>query len=316
MSERTKLSREPVYNIRSVVERTGIAAETIRAWERRYGYPDPYRSPNGYRLYTEDEIATLIWLKRQTESGMSIGQSIHLLEALRSRGQEPTLALDLLPLSHAPAEDPVALRDELYSCLVSLHEGESVELLSRTFTGLPVRSALLQVIEPVLVRIGLAWHNGEIPVAIEHFASNLCRAHLIHAMESLSAPKRKGRIISACAPGELHEIGMLMVSFLLREAGWNVTYLGSDLSLERLHEALSELMPDLVLFSASSSESAGNLVDLTGVLNRMDDPRPLIGLGGKAFLENLSLANRIPGTLFGPKADDAVDQIEKILQVR
>ena len=103
MTSKSDLSKEPMYNIRSVVERTGIAAETIRAWERRYGFPEPYRSPNGYRLYTEDEIAALKWLKGQTASGMSIGQSINLLLALRARGQGP------VETDHASAEGCDAL---------------------------------------------------------------------------------------------------------------------------------------------------------------------------------------------------------------
>ncbi|HJS28166.1 MAG TPA: cobalamin B12-binding domain-containing protein, partial [Anaerolineales bacterium] len=122
-----------------------------------------------------------------------------------------------------------------------------------------------------------------------------------------------GRIIAACAPGEWHEIGLLMVTFLLREAGWGVTYLGANLSLERFSEVLSELKPDLVLFSATSSLTAENLVEMIEVLNQTNGSKPLIGLGGQAFLQDPTLANRIPGTYFGPRADESVRQIEGIL---
>jgi MerR family transcriptional regulator, light-induced transcriptional regulator len=313
MSNSDDLSNVPMYNIRSVVERTGIAAETIRAWERRYAFPSPYRNSNGYRLYTEDEIAALNWLKNQTSSGLSIGQSVNLLLALRARGQSPVGSISSVEYPVEVEEDPAKVSQFLFEALISLNEEEANNLLRRSFAHLPPHNTLLDVISPTLVRIGEGWHDGEIPIAVEHFSTQLCRAHIIHGMETLPIKNGKGRIVAACAPGEWHEIGLLMVTFLLKDGGWSVTYLGANLSLERFSEVLANLKPHLVLFSASSPVTADNLSGLVGVLDQIEQPKPLIGLGGQAFLEDPTLANRIPGTFFGPRADNAVLQIEGIL---
>ncbi|MDX1436827.1 MAG: cobalamin B12-binding domain-containing protein [Anaerolineales bacterium] len=194
-----------------------------------------------------------------------------------------------------------------------MNEDGATAILRRAFARLPLSVVLLDIISPTLVQIGQGWHDGIVPVAVEHFSTQVCRAHIIHAMEERSNGTRKGRIIAACAPGEWHEIGLLMLTFLLRNQGWGVTYLGANLSLERFSEVMETLKPHLVLFSASSPESANNLMELIGVLDKAEPPKPLIGLGGQAFLTDPTLANRIPGTFFGPRADDAVHQIEGIL---
>ena len=121
------------------------------------------------------------------------------------------------------------------------------------------------------------------------------------------------KMVAACAPGEWHELGILTLTIMLRWRGWIVTYLGPNLSLERLHEALLQLKPQMLLFSATNKQTAERLVDLIDVLEHLHDPKPIIGLGGQAFLDNPTLTNNIPGTFMGPHADDAVRQIERML---
>ena len=70
---------QPIYNIKAVVEATGLPAATLRAWERRYGALMPSRTESGYRLYSESDIATLRWLKARIGEGLSISQALTLL---------------------------------------------------------------------------------------------------------------------------------------------------------------------------------------------------------------------------------------------
>ncbi len=315
MTDLTDLSAQPVYNIRSVAEKTGISPETMRAWERRYGFPNPYRNPKGYRLYSGDEIAALIWLRNQTDAGMTIGQAIKLLNQLRSSGQDPVIG-EIVPDQYPPEEvrSPEDLTQELITALLAVNETRSKSILAQTVAQHGIDEAMLSIISPALVDIGDRWHTGEVPIAIEHFATHLCRNFLIQQLDKLPSPSKEGRIMTACAPGEWHEIGILMLTILLRGQGWNVIYLGANLSLDRLSETLASLRPHLLLFSATSPHTAENLIELIGVLDELSDPKPLIGLGGLAFLVDPTLTNRIPGTFFGPKGDEAVAQINQLLE--
>jgi MerR family transcriptional regulator, light-induced transcriptional regulator len=72
----------PLFNTKAVVQQTGIAAPTLRAWERRYTILSPKRTQNDYRLYSERDIALLRWLKERVDAGVSISQAIALLRHL------------------------------------------------------------------------------------------------------------------------------------------------------------------------------------------------------------------------------------------
>src|ERR1700680_1328377 len=72
----------PLFNTKSVVQQTGIAGPTLRAWERRYTILSPERAQNDYRLYSERDIAIIGWLKDRVDAGMSISQAISLFRHL------------------------------------------------------------------------------------------------------------------------------------------------------------------------------------------------------------------------------------------
>ncbi len=75
-------SDKPVFNIKAVVQQTGIPAPTLRAWERRYALFSPKRADNSYRLYTERDIVLLRWLRGRVENGMLISRAIALYRHL------------------------------------------------------------------------------------------------------------------------------------------------------------------------------------------------------------------------------------------
>jgi methanogenic corrinoid protein MtbC1 len=307
-------SREPVFNIKSVSERTGIAPVTLRAWERRYGFPEPRRTETGYRLFSEYDIAALNWLKRQTESGLSIARAVRRLTGLIERGEDPLVkGMAERAVFENGWEDVVQVRPALLRALLALDEVEANAILRTARLLFPLERILAEIIRPVLVEIGEKWHAGEISVAAEHFASHQCRRFLDSAYEETQNEPRRGSIVAACAPGELHELGLLTLAVMLRSRGWAVTYLGANIGFERFAETAARVRPQLLLFSAATRETAGRLMELAGVLDELPEPRPVIGLGGQAFIADPALANRIPGTIMGPTAEEAVGQIERML---
>ena len=73
---------KPLYNIKAVVQATGITPSTFRAWERRYEMCQPQRSASGYRLYSERDVAIIRWLKTQVDAGMSISQAVTWMDSI------------------------------------------------------------------------------------------------------------------------------------------------------------------------------------------------------------------------------------------
>lgn len=286
----------PVYNIKAVSRIIGLLPVTLRAWERRYGLPHPGRGEQGYRLYSEHDLRTLRWLKKQIDSGWNIGRAVLYLTELRQAGQDPTMTSSLEPPSGpaaAAASPPLAgLSAELLGCLLQFDESKCGELLRRAFALYPVAQVLEEIVTPALVEIGERWHQGKIAIAHEHFASQLIMQHLMGMLAASAPPNRPGLIVAACAPGETHQIGLLILVVLLRWRGWDVKYLGPDLPLERLEESLGALRPSILMFSANRAETARALAGLPAVLARFRDPQPITVVGGQAFL-----AYRLPESL-------------------
>src|SRR5574342_864696 len=82
-------STTPAYNLKVVLKETGLTADTLRAWERRYGLPVPERTPGGHRLYSQRDIETIKWLMKRQAEGLSISRAVDLWNEQLSSGVDP-----------------------------------------------------------------------------------------------------------------------------------------------------------------------------------------------------------------------------------
>jgi MerR family transcriptional regulator, light-induced transcriptional regulator len=306
----------PIYNIKAVANLVGLLPVTLRAWERRYGIPQPGRGDQGYRLYSEHDVRTLRWLKAQVEAGMSIGRAVEYLNGLRSNGYDPAkeslYQQRAVPQFSSSSPSLSFLADQLLDALLHFDEATALEVMRRAFALYSVDKVLIEVIQPTLVVMGDAWHRGELPIAVEHYATQFCMQHLMSMLAAASPPSHPGVIVAACAPGEMHQVGLLMLVVMLRWRGWDVKYLGPDLPLDRLAEALAPIRPHLLMFSANRVESAEKLSELPNMLKQLPPPHPTIVVGGQAFLQTRLPAN-IPVTYLQGQAAELVTHIENIM---
>lgn len=304
----------PIYNIKAVSRLVGLLPVTLRAWERRYGLPRPGRGEQGYRLYSEYDVLTLRWLKAQVESGMSIGRAVEYMNELRSNGSDPAAEriTQPRPMNHAAAPSYAILADQLLNALVHFDDTTANEIMRRAFAIYAIDQVLVEIIQPTLVRIGEAWHQGELPIAVEHYATQFIMQHLHNILAAAVPPSRPGNIIAACAPGEMHQIGLLMLVIMLRWRGWDVKFLGPDLPLERLEEALLPVHPQVLMFSSNRVETAQNLAGLPQLLETFPEPHPLIVLGGQAFRQ-VRLPEEVPAIYLNVSPVETVHFIEELM---
>lgn len=261
----------------------GLLPVTLRAWERRYGLPTPRRGEQGYRLYSEHDVRTLRWLRSQVELGLTIGRAAENLQEMRGRGIDP--AYDL-PADFDRPVSPERLSQELFSALLRFDDASASGVLQHAFSMYPLDQVLTEVISPALVEIGDGWHQGRISVAAEHFATQFCSRQLMRLLAGSGSAVRPGVIVAACAPGEQHEVGLLMLAVMLRWRGRDVRYLGPNLVIDDLPEVLAPLQPRLLLFSATRPESARALQRLPYLLQKFPTPIPRVIMGGQAFSDS------------------------------
>ena len=282
---------DPIYNMKAVTQRTGIPAATLRAWERRYHVLAPRRSNGNYRLYSERDIAILGWLQAQLDAGLSISRAVALLEHLREHDLGATLPAvasnpgeSLQPASHSVASSVAnweQLQTALLGALTSMDEQRAGEVLAEAFALYTIEDMCSRLLAPMLIQIGEAWAQQKISVAHEHFAS----AYLIARLMALFNSAHLGSgplILVTCAPAEHHELGALMLALLLRRAGHNVCYLGTDLPLADLVKTIRERRPRIVAVSAIMTQTLPPLAELASLLQTLNI-RPRLVFGGQAF---------------------------------
>lgn len=307
---------EPIYNMKAVTQRTGIPAATLRAWERRYHALDPRRSGGNYRLYSERDVAVLLWLQAQLDAGLSISRAVALLERLREQeaAAPAWTAADTARLAVADtnrAANWERLLAALHGALTQLDEQQAGAVLAEAFALYNVEDTCVQLIVPVLVQLGEDWHAQRISVAQEHFATSYLMGRLLALFNSA----RVGHgplILAGCAPGEQHEIGALMLALLLRRAGHHVRYLGANLPLADLVAAIKQLHPRVVALSAVLPQSAIALAPLMTTLQEAGATTHLI-LGGSAFRQPEVLSLFAGNVTIGGDLREAVATIERLL---
>jgi len=263
MSEQERKRNDgPLLRIGELSRRTGVNADTLRAWERRYGLLSPARSDGGFRLYSGADEERVRAMQALIESGLSAA------EAAR-HARSGTAAIT--PVAPSPASAAGADR-RLREALERFDEVEANAVLDEAIAALSTEALASHVVLPALAEVGERWERGEASVGQEHFATNVVRGRLGGLARNWGAGSGPLAIL-ACPPGELHDIGLLVFGLVLRARGWRIAYLGADTPIETVADTAERLEPRAVVLAAltpeplrSTAGEIGRLGEVTRVL--------------------------------------------------
>jgi methanogenic corrinoid protein MtbC1 len=311
------IRKEPFYNLKAVVRQTGLKADTLRAWERRYGLPMPERSSGGHRLYSQEDIETVRWLMARQREGMSISRAVELWEQIEGQGRDPlrTTTAIATPAAPAPVLQPLGgtvtrLREQWVDACLAYDEGKAEQLVNQAFTLYSPETVAVELLQRAVAEIGEGWYRGDVSVQQEHFCSSLAIRRLEALVMAAPAPTRPGRILAACPPGEYHVIGLLLLTVLLRRRGWEVVYLGSDVPIEQLESTVSVVQPQLVVMAAQLLHTAATLQEAAQTLQQTKVP---LAYGGLVFNLLPTLRQRIAGHFLGERLEAAPERVEVLM---
>lgn len=231
----------PVYPVRIVLRRTGLTAELLRAWERRYEVVAPGRTQGGQRLYSESDVDRLLLLKRATLYGHSIGRVAQLSND-EIAGLLETVPHQPEPTGTEPQSDySASIRRRCLEAVGWMDGGALDGLLRQAAVRLgPVQFAE-QVVVPFVREIGEMWHDGKIRIVQEHLATATIRQVMSNLLAFTVAPASAPIFVAATTSGQHHEIGALLAAAIAAGEGWRAVYLGADLPGEEIAAAAERL---------------------------------------------------------------------------
>ncbi|NOK17309.1 MerR family transcriptional regulator [Corallococcus carmarthensis] len=288
---------ERTYRIHIAAELSGVRVELIRAWERRYGVLVPERTPAGYRVYTDRDVALLKRLKALTDEGVAISEAAKLLPQLRA--ELDAVARPPPPEHHEEqlGSRPEAWRAAVMAAAETYDQPRVARVLDEVLAALPPLKAFEDVLVPVQREVGERWHAGTLSVAQEHLVTQVVRERVVSLLHGAPRGGRKHAVL-ACFPEEEHEIGLLGAALRLRYAGLRVTLLGQRVPAEGLGETVARAKPDVVGLSAVMNRGATVFED---VLTRIRDALPQglpLWVGGPAAQAHADVCARLGVRLF------------------
>jgi len=270
--------------IRTIARLTGIREATLRAWERRYGFPRPNRSEhNNYRSYSREEVENVRRVAKLISEGLAVSEAIAQVKA------SPVLAL--------PTGERFAER--FWSAVMVLDADATRRVLDEAQAVMEVEVFCNGLLLPLLREMGL-----RLDIAREHLASALVRQRLRTLLDA-EAPRSEGpRALLACPSQDHHEGGLLALGLQLKRRGWRVTLLGADTPAEALHSACTELAPELVALSFVRSREPEEMAALLAEVVRACAPAPVM-LGGGGAREHLKIIFSL-GAHYAESADELI----------
>jgi len=311
----TAISHLPIYNLRAVLQETGLGADVLRAWERRYALPKPQRSAGGHRLYSEYDIATVKWLHARQLEGLTISRAADLWKEIVGSGKDP---LDHFPAPSVVEREVISLADgrlenfrsQWVKACLDFDTFKADDVVNQAFAQASVESVCFEILQNGLHEIGKLWHQDTATVQQEHFATALALRRLEALISATPHPTRSETVLVGCPTGEWHTFPMVLLTLLLRRKGLNVVYLGANNPLDQLIQTAAAIRPGLIVLAA---QQLSTVTALRSAAVLFQQASKQLAYGGLIFNRITELRAHIPGIFLGETLPEAVERIEQLI---
>jgi len=247
---------DPGWHSIAAVERdTGLAKDTLRVWERRYGFPAPRRDAQGERLYSDEDLVRLRHIRRLIDGGHRPGKVVAL----------PMPALAELGTAHAarriqtpgPSAPDLARQAEWLGLLQRQDAQGLRQAIHRLVNERGLARTVTEVIAPMTVQVGQAWLEGGLAVYEEHLYTEVVQQALRHAIAQIAGarPAHPPRVLLTTLPGEVHGLGLLMAECFFALESCQTLPLGVQTPLIDIARAVEASGADVVALSFSAMQN-------------------------------------------------------------
>lgn len=281
----TRSRKSPLegHPIQVVSRRTGLSAEVLRIWEKRYAVVEPRRSPTGRRLYSEEDIERLRLLRQATSGGRRIGEVSDLgIDELRAIIQDDLRATEGSGPETAGHEVPMTTVEDCLDAVKDLDGPRLARILDRALLAHGGEAFLDGLAAPFCERLGVEWERGALDPHHEHLATAVLKGVLDRLIRQAPGD-RAPTVVVATPASEHHEMGAMIVAASAAISGWDVVYLGADLPAEDISRAVARRQASVLALSIVHPEHEDRArKELRGLKRRIPPDVQVIAGGREA----------------------------------
>ena len=288
---------QQLWPMGAVTRRTGIGEHTLRAWERRFGFPIPHRLESGHRRYPASQVQQLLLIAKALDFGYRAGDVVPLSQhelhtLLRESGMfEPAAATG----------DSGELVAAVLDACRRFDREALTGILRREASVLGTAGFLRERVAPLLEQVGEGWVNGELEIRHEHFFSEVLEDELRALRAPLQASAVGRPVLLAGLPDELHSMGLQIAALGIAASGRSVHVLGPHLPGEEIVRAAESVSAVAVGLSVSVyADSDAVMAEVAAIRAQLPERIELwLGGAGAAAIERLP-----SGVVAVPTLDD------------
>jgi DNA-binding transcriptional MerR regulator len=270
------------FSISDLEQLSGIKAHTIRIWEQRYGILRPVRTATNIRTYCDDDLRRLLNVATLCNRGHRISQVARLSE------QE---LMDAVISCNNDENNYCQQVNGLLAAMLHMDEPQLNVLMNSATHKLGFEKAILHVAYPFLQRIGVMWQAGCVNPAQEHLVTNLLRQKIIAAIDAVPPvkPAEVRRWVLFLPEGEMHELALLVMNYVLRARGHHVLYLGQNLPTTELEAICTSYQPHAICTVMTAVPERDKVQDFVDELHRLCSRPTMFLYGPLVQQENIRL---------------------------
>ncbi len=261
------------YSIAAAAKRTGLSVETLRAWERRYRIVTPRRDPSGNRRYGETDIERL----ELARSATALGHPIRTLASLSDEELRSLVIVREKDEERGSGGNRVV--GKILQSIRRYDVRHAEELLSAAALLQSPESLVVNVLTPLMNRVGRLWERGYFSIAQEHLISVLVR-NLLGSMMRLRPIENGTTMLFATPPGEPHEFGIALAAFLASMRGVKPCVLGPQVPVAEVLRAARYIAPSTIVIGVTLRDLAGSATDFVASLRARAPSRMQVWVGG------------------------------------
>jgi len=291
------------YSIKDLEQLSGIKAHTLRIWEQRYNLLCPKRTDTNIRFYDDDDLKLILNVALLNDNGFKISK-IASMEMPEMR--EEVMKLTERSLTH---DDQI---HALTICMIEMDEERFEKILSSNIIKLGFEQTMMNIIYPFMSKIGVLWQTGAINPAQEHFISNLVRQKLIVAIDGQVVSASGKKFLLFLPEGELHEISILFATFLIKNKGHKVIYLGQNTPNEDLNQVYEIHHPEFLMTVITTSPTVEHVEEyINGLSDRFSNAEILV-TGYQVIGQDLNFPSNVRQLNYIKDIKDFLEELEAV----